>query len=665
MLAIHSWPRLLAVGIFALFTAYTILLYGRPAWLPAPPRPWDEVKSAGQTEGQASSKNNSCINEGGGGWSSWSSWSSSNYTAPELAPPDSGTSHPIDGLIDEARTHFKSMLGRRSLTLAQAASRYRERRQRHPPPGFDAWWEAAQCWDAVVVEDFFDRIYDDVAPLWALDPATMRRQTRTQPQVIRVRNGTASFVTDNEGRPPWIQHWTVLVQEIAAHLPDLDMVVNVMDETRLLVPWEKIGEYVAAERASRKMPAPGEVTGNWKGVDDVDEPENEPYQHPWITNEANRFWDHLRAACPPDSPARNVSALTTFDGPVEYPATASTAYTRAGYVANATAARDPCLQPHLRGMHGTFIESVSMSTSHELLPMFAGCKLPQNNEILIPGAMYLTEDPFYSGGEAHGAAWADKRARMVWRGTASGGRNKVDNWWHFHRHRWVQMANGSTVAAVEGGSSRAGPSFALPAEAAAVYDVPAQQEGRLGGWLDGFADVGFVDLECFPLEHEAVDGDGDGVAETEAKVLTCGYTSPHMAVVAAVPMREQYDCKFLPDVDGNSYSARWRSFLRSSSLPLKATIYAEWHDDRLVAWAHYAPLDSSYVDLYGVMDYFLGGAHGDAAAQRIADEGRRWAEAVLRREDMRLYVWRLLLEYARVVDDGREHLGYVGDLVDG
>jgi hypothetical protein len=36
---------------------------------------------------------------------------------------------------------------------------------------------------------------------------------------------------------------------------------------------------------------------------------------------------------------------------------------------------------------------------------------------------------------------------------------------------------------------------------------------------------------------------------------------------------------------------------------------------------------------------------------------------VLRREDMLLYVWRLLLEFARVCDENRARLGYVDDLL--
>jgi hypothetical protein len=88
-------------------------------------------------------------------------------------------------------------------------------------------------------------------------------------------------------------------------------------------------------------------------------------------------------------------------------------------------------------------------------------------------------------------------------------------------------------------------------------------------------------------------------------------------------------------------------------------------------------MDNSFVDIYGIQDYFIGsgiakqqegkeksgvqGAH-DEQAKKIADAGKEWAEQVLRREDMQIYVMRLLLEYARVCDEKRERLGFIDDL---
>jgi hypothetical protein len=87
-------------------------------------------------------------------------------------------------------------------------------------------------------------------------------------------------------------------------------------------------------------------------------------------------------------------------------------------------------------------------------------------------------------------------------------------------------------------------------------------------------------------------------------------------------------------------------------------------------------MDNRFSDFYGIMEYFGGfnGAEGglagaketvedhDAAAEKIATEGREWANKVLRKDDMAIYVLRLLLEYARLTDDKRDQLGYVDDL---
>ena len=45
--------------------------------------------------------------------------------------------------------------------------------------------------------------------------------------------------------------------------------------------------------------------------------------------------------------------------------------------------------------------------------------------------------------------------------------------------------------------------------------------------------------------------------------------------------------------------------------------------------------------------------------EKIAEEGREWAGKVLRKEDMEIYFYRLLLEWGRMTDDRRdEGIGY-------
>ncbi|KAI1164142.1 capsular associated protein [Nemania serpens] len=559
--------------------------------------------------------------------------------------PDTNN-HTIHKLARDARVHFKQILEKRSVSLEQAAGRYRDRRGRHPPPGFDTWFEAAHNSSAVVVEDFFDRIYHDINPFWAFDPGHLRRMIKDKQHYIRVRDGKAWFISDHlEQRQPWVQLWTELVQEMMPHLPDLDMVLNVMDETRVLVPWEDMAKYVAKERQQRNLFPPSEATAEYtKFRNETGDSHAEPaITVDWVIDEQHTYWDHYRVTCPPDTPGHNVSSLETLPHPPQYP-TQPMPFTVDGFIQNFTASSDPCLQPHLRGMHGTFIESVSMATTHALFPMFGGCKLPGNNEILIPAGMILDSYDLFSGGDSHGGDWALKKNELIWRGVASGGRHKDENWWGFQRLRFIQMMNGTAVSQLEAGEADVAPSFKIPEMS--QHQIQAQKDGGLGKWISSFSDAAFVHFECFP--HEENEG--------------CSYLEPYMQLRKSIHMKEQYNYKFLPDIDGNSYSGRFRAFMLSTSLVLKSTIYAEWHDDRLIPWVHFVPFDNTYVDIYAILEYYLNG-HDDEA-QRIADDGREWSDKVMRREDMRLYVWRLLLEYARVMDPARDRLGFVDDLRD-
>lgn len=549
--------------------------------------------------------------------------------------------HPILKLMVEAKAHHEDLMEKRSDNITSAAARYRERRGRHPPPGFDKWVAGALENNAIIVEDFFDRIYTDLAPFWSLDTETIAKRASSWFHVVKVRNGTAEGVGDVEGRVIWLQLWTELVSEFAEHLPDVDMPINYMDESRILVPFDEITKLRQKEQESRKITPTKEVTTQFKGLKHIDDAKLEPYDPQWHSFDDASYWDLFVKTCGPDTPAYGVQSVTDFTAPASIPNEWNPSYSYKGFVRNWTAAMDPCIQPHLRQLHGTFVKPVSLSSTEELIPLFGGSKLMANNEILIPGAMYLVNDEFYAGGEDHGVSWKHKKDGIVWRGEASGGRAGEDMWQHFHRHRLIQMLNGTTVSDMEHRNERA-PTFEMPLRR--LYNSEHLSQGQVGAWLSENANAGFVKL-CPPD--------------------ACAFLEPYYHEVDRVPMKEQYGYKFLPDVDGNSFSARYRGFLRSTSMPLKATVYAEWHDDRLVPWMHFAPFDNTFQDLYSVLNFFADGprGRGDEAARFIAETGQAWAEKVLRREDMALYVWRLLLEWARICDENREKLGFVGDLV--
>ncbi|KAK2008719.1 capsular associated protein [Colletotrichum eremochloae] len=568
---------------------------------------------------------------------------------PRPADGSSKKQHPIDILIKEAGETFDKLLKKESKTLADAAKAYRERRGRHPPPGFDAWFQFAQDRRAVIVEDFFDQIYHDLRPFWGVEPARIRKEAAEWEMVIKVRKGRASRESDWF----WTVHWTDLIQTIEDLLPDMDIPLNAMDEPRMVVPYEDMEQYLknADLAQGQGLPKPTEVLNTFQALpsNKKELDRNVKVQNKHWDKVTKQYWLIARRGCPPDSPARLARTQTAFDHPPTISTKYAEAHMRDGFVANYTLSTQLCHQPDLQGLNGIFIEPLSTSATPVLFPMFGGSKLAVNNEILLPAAMYWTGEERFSGGNAHGGPWAEKQDTVLWRGVATGGRNRESNWQGFQRHRFVSMNNATKVAAAENGTAEP-INFALPDR---LYDIAARAAGALGDWVRSWADVGFTDLMCEP-RPEAEDG-------------TCNYTSPHFDLVEGVKISEMYDAKYLPDVDGNSFSGRYLAFLGSTSLPIKATVWREWHDSRLVAWKHFVPMDSRFGDYYGIMDYFLGyGAKRpghDAEAERIASDGKAWAEKALRREDMQIYTLRLLLEYARVTDERREKMGWVDDLL--
>jgi len=140
----------------------------------------------------------------------------------------------------------------------------------------------------------------------------------------------------------------------------------------------------------------------------------------------------------------------------------------------------------------------------------------------------------------------------------------------------------------------------------------------------------------------------------------CGEEKKAFALKPSVEFEQFFKYKFLPDVDGSAFSGRWIAFLKSRGLPFKLAIFREWFDSRIIAWRHFVPLDVRLRerDFKSVMNWFMK-VENTLWAKKVADWGREWALETLRDEDAEVYLFRLLLEYARVMNDDRDRLGFV------
>lgn len=173
--------------------------------------------------------------------------------------PATGT-HPIDTLIANADKGFSTVLGKQSHTLADAAKAYRNRRGRHPPPGFDLWYNFAKEKNAVIVEEFWDQVYHDLEPFWAIPASLIRKQAWDYEMTINLRNHDATAGSDWF----WTQAWLKMIKTVEHLLPDLDIALNAMDEPRLVVPWEDINGYMTAALKTRKITDPREVVTEYQ-----------------------------------------------------------------------------------------------------------------------------------------------------------------------------------------------------------------------------------------------------------------------------------------------------------------------------------------------------------------------------------------------------------------
>lgn len=168
--------------------------------------------------------------------------------------------HPIDKLINDGGKRYKDILSRESHTLEEAAQAYRKRRGRHPPPGFDKWWDFAKQNDAIVVEEFWDQVYHDIDPFWGVPQPIIRKEAYSFEMSIHIRNGKANSTSDWF----WTLIWLDMIRSIEHMVPDLDMPLNAMDEPRLVVPWEDIDGYMTKGAASRSLWPAKEVVSEFQ-----------------------------------------------------------------------------------------------------------------------------------------------------------------------------------------------------------------------------------------------------------------------------------------------------------------------------------------------------------------------------------------------------------------
>lgn len=497
--------------------------------------------------------------------------------------------HAIEPLLRNAYDHWKSIELKQPTNLKAGLDAYRRHRGRHPPPGFEAWYQQALKSRAIIVEEYFDQIYEDLEPFWGMPPSDIRSSISGWEWTLHVRNGTLLTVPQGRARS---RVWGRMLESIAPHIPDVDIAINPYDEPRVVAPWAQIRSLMksADQQRERMMSLSGsEFQQRSPLVLPATTGPSRPFSD-W--SKAGTVWEALNMGC---TTLGHTSSLQESLNP---------------YIRNWTSSKDPCASPHLVQLHGALINPATFSVTSRMMPIFSDAKMVPNNDILLPAPAY--NSPAYSGRGWFGSGstaydWSRKVSGMIWRGKATGGSGKDKSWLRFHRHRFVSLLNASTATSSLEYANQGGE------QSTSNLRCPEQRDGEHNhapDWLAQRSDVAFTDLLCTQQVGREV----------------CSDMASQYRLAKEVNMRQQYRWKYLPDLDGNGLSGRFRAFLRSNSAPIKATIFKEWHDSRLEPWLHFIPLRVDYRDLQGIMEYFIGTecsrAHDDEG-RYIAESGRR------------------------------------------
>ena len=556
--------------------------------------------------------------------------------------------HPIDQLIVQASSNHTTWLAQanQSRTLGEAVRNYQRRYNRNPPPNFDRWYTFANARSSLIIDDF-DRVHNDLLPFWALEPRLLRNRTRetlsdpwNEVAEIRIRAGHVELVDSIWPTHKWMLEGAVsMIFTFAEWLPDMDLAFNVNDEPRVAIPYEQMEIYHKVESEStgikhiRRANFTAQGLSKWPTKFDI-LPTRDHFQNLAF---APNFHTHGSVSCPPSSHARKTPHIS----PNQLCTSCLSPHSTGAFLSDHTLSGSPCHQPDLAYLHGFYLSPATFKATHDLVPIFSQSKPHGFADILYPSPWnYLDKVKYAPPNSTDDPPLHKKKNTLHWRGATSEGVSIDGSWKGMARQRFVNLANkNSSTWTVEipvllpssGKKGELSYQYLSPKN---ILAHPSLASSNLS------TDVAFVDkiVRCT-----------DADCDVQAREFT---------LAPPVDFQSHWQYRFLLDLDGAGFSGRFLPFLLSRSLPFKAGIMREWWEGRITAWKHFVPLDVRGTGLWSTLAYFGGGGRGEVEAERIAEEGSMWSKKVLRKEDMEVYFFRLLLEWGRLVDDGRGEIGF-------
>ncbi|KAG8905165.1 Glycosyltransferase Family 90 domain containing protein [Tulasnella sp. 403] len=544
--------------------------------------------------------------------------------------------HPIYDLVARAEANWKKKLKRASKTFEEAVKEYQRRYGRDPPRGFDKWWLYVEQ-HSIRLPDEYDQIHNDLQPFWGVEPSYIRHQQalrENDPNTFTLAcvNGRV-FLANAEQLPTSAAQNRLARQRIDAQLEILQPIEAFLPDFRATFSTDDVPNEVVSWEVMNKATAVAKLGKNRTAFLDPEAVQPDHTVHGWAS------------ACPPSSPIHTQNPNT----PINLASLA--AQTPKSFVYNHVESMNPCSHPSLVHLNG-FLQGYDAgpTPSPNLRPSFAHSKTTLHADILTVPNERWTEDVGFD------PDWEDKlRDKLAWRGTNTGIYFSDRLHWRWSQRVRFIGAFGSDMGSEYEYGERVD---VLRNSWSAKIPVGRPRTGVERRLLNRYLmDVAFVrePLQCEPS--------------------VCAYVKKHFRYAGVWAEDEVNDYKFVFDIDGNGWSARFKRLITSKSLILKSTIFPEWYSARIQPWYHYIPIKPDLSDLYDVMTFFRGDivdsthdveddewggetAGHDQMAKSIAAQGSEWSRTFWRKQDMVAYMFRLFLEYGRVWSDERDDMGY-------
>jgi hypothetical protein len=287
-------------------------------------------------------------------------------------------------------------------------------------------------------------------------------------------------------------------------------------------------------------------------------------------------------------------------------------------------ALDLCRHPEYSRMHGIWRSPMSFQIIQSAVPILSPAVLSTMGDVPFPAAAYT--DEAYAYAEVEDALWESKAPGLYWAGKTTGSFQKADSfeWKQHHRQRFVSLVDNLGTQ---------------------TYSYLERPNG----------DTAWQRYNSSVIDESLYNVHFTGVVQCE-ETITCDNIQEYFEIHEPEPRSEAFKYTLVFDLDGNGHSGRFYRLLASRSLPLKQTVFREWHDERLQPWQHYVPISLEMGDLPEVVRYLVDEEEGRQMAAQLAEMGRQWSLRALRPIDQVIYLYRLVLELSSLQDPRRPAL---------